>query len=328
LKYLVVGFGSIGKRHVGNIRIIDPDAEITLWHTRSRHATGSAGVEREVFCYEDAVSPKPDIAIIANPASAHIPIAQKFSREGIDIFIEKPLSSSMDGIADLLQIQKSIGNRIMVGYNFRFHPALKVLKQCITEGKIGKLVSIRAEVGQYLPDWRPGTDYRLSVSAQKELGGGAVLELSHEIDYTRWLAGEITSVMSMTDHVSDLDIDVEDSAEIILRFSSGTLGSIHLDMIQRTPARSCKVIGTLGTAIWDGMSDSVMIYTTETNQWNQANPAGKADRNLMYLAEMEHFISCCRNRNEPAVTISDGKRVLEIALAALESSRGKRCIAV
>lgn len=328
MKFLIVGLGSIGKRHLNNIRIIDPEAKITIWHTRSRQEIEPAGVVREVFCYEDAISPKPDIAIIANPASAHIPIAQKLSQEGIDLFIEKPLSSTMEGISELLQIQKISGNLIIVGYNFRFHPALNVLKQCITEGKIGKLVGIRAEVGQYLPDWRPGTDYRLSVSAQKELGGGVILELSHEIDYTRWLAGEITSVMSMTDHVSDLDIDVEDSAEIILKFSSGALGSIHLDMIQRTPARSCKVIGTLGTAIWDGASDSVMIYTIETNQWNQANPVGKTDRNRMYLSEMEHFISCCRNRNEPDVTISDGKRVLEIALAALESSKNKRCIAV
>jgi len=328
LKFLIVGLGSIGKRHLDNIRIIDPDAEITIWHTRSRRGTGQAGVAREVFCNEEAISLKPDIAIIANPASAHIPIAQKLSQEGIDLFIEKPLSSTIEGINELLQIQKTTGNLIMVGYNLRFHPALKMLKQCITEGKIGKLVSIRAEVGQYLPDWRPGTDYRLSVSAQKELGGGAVLELSHEIDYTRWLAGEITSVMSMTDHVSDLDIDVEDSAEIIMSFSSGALGSIHLDMTQRTPARFCKVIGTLGTAIWDGASDSVMIFTTETNQWNQTNPVGKTDRNSLYLSEMEHFISCCRNRNEPAVTVSDGKRVLEIALAALESSRDKRCIAV
>lgn len=328
MKFLIVGLGSIGKRHLDNIRIIVPDAEITVWHTASHRRTGQAGVAREVFCYEDAMSPKPDIAIIANPASVHIPIAQKLSQAGIDLFIEKPLSSTMEGISKLLQIQKISGNLIMVGYVFRFHPALNVLKRCINEGKIGKMISIRAEVGQYLPNWRPGTDYRLSVSAQKELGGGAVLELSHEIDYTRWLAGEITSVMSMTAHMSDLEIDVEDSAEIILRFSSGALGSIHLDMIQRTPARFCKVIGTLGTAIWDGTSDSVMVYTTETNQWNQANSLGKTDRNQMYLAEMEHFISCCKDRNEPAVTVSDGKRVLEIALAALESSRDKRCIAV
>jgi predicted dehydrogenase len=328
LKYLIVGFGSIGKRHVNNIRIIDPGAEISLWHTRSHIAAHPAGVACEVFCYDDAISQKPDIAIITNPASDHIPIAQKLSQKGIDLFIEKPLSSSMDGVNELLQIQKISGNLIMVGYNFRFHPAFILLKQCIAQGKIGKLVSIRAEVGQYLPDWRPGTDYRLSVSAQKSLGGGAVLELSHEIDYTRWLAGEITSVMSMTDHVSDLDIDVEDSAEIILKFSSCALGSIHLDMIQRFPARSCKMIGTLGTAIWDGTSDSVMLYTTETNQWNQIYSIEKTNRNRMYLAEMEHFISCCRSRKEPAVTVSDGKRVLEIALAALESSRDKRCITV
>ena len=323
-----MGLGSIGKRHLDNIRILDPEADITIWHTHSHRGSGSAGPAREVFCFNDAIAKKPDIAIIATPASVHIPVAQALAREGIDLFIEKPLSATMEGISELLRIQKTTRNLIMVGYNLRFHPAIHALKQCITEGKIGKLTGIRAEVGQYLPDWRPGTDYRQSVSAQKELGGGAVLELSHEIDYTRWLAGEVTSVMSMTDHVSDLDIDVEDSAEIIMRFSSGALGSIHLDMIQRSPSRSCKVIGTLGTALWDGTSDCVMLFTPETNQWNPVNPGGKIDRNHMYLAEMEHFIACCRNRTEPSVTISDGKRVLEIALAALESSREKRCITI
>jgi predicted dehydrogenase len=328
LKFLIVGFGSIGRRHLDNLRTLDPDGEVTIWHTRSRHEVGLAGVAREVFCFEDAISPKPDLAIIANPASAHITLAQKLARAGIDLFIEKPVSSTIDGIAELQQIQKSTGTLIMVGYNLRFHTPLAILKQCLTKGRIGRLLSIRAEVGQYLPDWRPGTDYRKSVSANKELGGGAVLELSHEIDYTRWLAGEITSVMSMTEHVSDLEIAAEDSAEIIVRFSSGILGSIHLDMVQRSPARSCKLIGTSGTAVWDGMSDSVQVFTSETCQWNEANLSGKQDRNLMYLAELEHFIACCKNRTEPAVTLSDGKRVLEIALAALDSSHNKRCVSV
>ncbi len=327
MKFLIVGFGSIGKRHLANLRILDPNGEITLWHTHSRTEHKITGV-REVFCLEDALSPRPDIAIIANPASAHLPVALKLAREGIDLFIEKPLSSTLDGIAELQQILEKTGSLVMVGYNFRFNPALAELKRCITDGTIGRVLCIRAEVGQYLPDWRTGTDYRQSGSAQNELGGGAVLELSHEIDYSRWLGGEIESVMSMTDHVSDLEIDVEDIAEITMRFSSGAIGSVHLDLFQRTPSRTCKVVGTLGTAVWDGMSDTVMVFTTGTGQWIRMNPAGKSDRNQMYISEMEHLIACCRNRTKPVVSLSDGNRVLEIALAARESSVTGRCVAL
>lgn len=328
MKYLIVGFGSIGKRHADNIRTIDPDAEITLWHTRAGHAIRPDGITREVFCCDDALASQPDIAVIASPASTHIPFAQGLAREGIDLFLEKPVSSTMDGIPELLDIQKRSGIIIAVGYNFRFHTPLRMVRQCISVGCIGRLIGIRAEVGQYLPDWRPGMDYRQSVSAQKALGGGAVLELSHEIDYVRWLAGEISSVMSLSGCISDLEMDVEDSAEIIVNFSSGALGNIHLDMVQRVPSRSCKVIGTGGTVVWDGASDSVMLYTAESPEGIMVYPPKKIDRNQMYHAEMEHFISCCRNRTEPAVPLSEGVRVLEVALAALKSSQEKRCIAL
>jgi len=328
LKYLIAGLGSIGRRHLENLRILDPEGEITIWHTHSPKRAGLAGGVREVFSFEDAIRQKPDIAILATPASTHIPLAQKLAGAGIDIFIEKPVSSTHEGLAELRQIQDANGILIMVGYNLRFHPPLGVLKQCLNEGKIGRLLSIRVEVGQYLPEWRPGTDYRTSVSAKTELGGGAILELSHEIDYARWLAGDVTTVMSMAERVSDLEIDGEDLAEIILRFSSGALGSIHLDMVQRSPSRSCKMVGTLGTAIWDGMSDSVQVFTTETRQWTEVNPAGKQDRNQMYLDELDHFLTCCRTRKDPTISLTDGARALEIALAVLESSRTKRSVSL
>jgi predicted dehydrogenase len=216
----------------------------------------------------------------------------------------------------------------MVGYNLRFHLPLQELKQCVREGRIGKLLSIRAEVGQYLPEWRPGTDYRASVSARRDLGGGAVLELSHELDYVLWLAGEATSVTAQAGRLSDLEIDVEDTADIILKFASGAQGSIHLDMVQQPSTRCCKVVGTEGTVTWDGTTDAVMYYSNATGHWTPLNPGQKTDRNQMYIAELEHFFTCIRNRNEPLVTTTDGKRVLELALAILQSSREQRSIAL
>ena len=330
MRYLIVGLGSIGKRHLRNIYEIDAKAQVTIWHTRCKRNgknTTDSYPERIVYSFEEAIEPKPDVALITTPSSEHIMISKRLAREGIDLFIEKPISSSMAGVDDLLQIQKIHKILIMVGYNLRFHPPLQILRQCLIDGKIGKIISIRAEVGQYLPEWRPGTDYRTSVSGRSELGGGAVLELSHELDYVRWLAGEVTSVTAMMDHISDLEIDVEDTAEIILRFRSGALGSIHLDMVQRPSIRSCKVVGSNGTAIWEGITDSVKLFpATTTGQWSFLHPEQKVDRNQMYIAELQHFFSCIKERKDPLVNGAEGKRVLQIALAALQSSKEQRWI--
>ncbi len=282
--------------------------------------------DRVVYSFEEAMDPKPDAAFITIPASSHIPVAIQFAREGIDLFIEKPISSSLSGIDELFRIQKIHNTLIMVGYNLRFHPPLQILKHCIEDGRIGKLLSIRAEVGQYLPEWRPGTDYRSSVSARSELGGGAVFELSHELDYTLWLAGDVRSVSAQTSHLSDLEIDVEDTAEIILIFANGAMGSIHLDMVQRPSNRNCRVLGMEGTLTWDGTTDAVMLYSNATGQWSTIHPGQKTDRNRMYISELEHFFACIRERKEPLVTGTEGKRVLQLALAVLQSSREQRSI--
>ena len=135
------------------------------------------------------------------------------------------------------------------------------MRKALHQGHIGRVQSVRAEVGQYLPDWRPGIDCRQTASAQQALGGGALLELSHEIDYVRWLIGEIREVTARIARLSDLEIDVEDCAEIILTFENGTIGGPHLDMIQRAPTRTCRLIGSDGTLVWDGLTSHVARYS-------------------------------------------------------------------
>jgi predicted dehydrogenase len=329
LRYLLVGLGSIGKRHLANIRKTDPQGSVTIWHThtqKSGSSDGSTAGARVVYSFDEAIQPRPDIALITSPSSTHIPIAKKFVSEKIDLFIEKPLSIDLDGTSELLALATANDVRIIVGYNFRYHRPLQILKQCIDEGKIGRIISIHAEVGQYLPEWRPGTDYRTSVSARRALGGGAVLELSHELDYVRWFAGEVTTVTAVTDHISSLEIDVEDTAEIILRFENGAMGSVHLDMVQRVPHRHCRVIGSKGTITWDGNTDAVMLYTAAEGKWTAVHQTEKLDRNVMYIEELQQAVRCVRERGTPVVSGEDGRRVLEIALAALQSSREQRCI--
>ena len=331
VRALVVGLGSIGRRHVRNLKQLEPEAEIIVW--RRPHSGNDLGdtaplVDGVVTSREEALTLGADVALITNPAPFHVPCAIDLARSGTHIFVEKPLSHTLEGVDALLDDCRARALVLMVGYNFRFYKPLQLARQALADGRIGPLVSIRAEVGQYLADWRPGTDYREGVSARKDLGGGVLLELSHELDYVGWLGGEVESVYAQTGRLSDLDIDVEDTAEVVLRFACGAIGSVHLDMVQRPTTRCCRIVGTQGTLTWDGMSHQVRLYSPTTDSWRDIHPAGDMDRNEMYLEELRHFLECVRHQRQPVVTGQDGRRVLEISIGAKRSSGEMRAVAL
>lgn len=331
MRLLVVGLGSMGRRHLTNLRRLAPDADITVWrqHARPQDALPAPPeADRVVFRLGDALASRPEAAVVACPTSFHVQTATALAERGVHLLIEKPLSHTLTGVDVLLDVCRGRDLVALVGYVLRFHPPLRVIRQAIMEERIGRVVGVRAEVGQYLPEWRPGTDYRRGVSAREDLGGGAVLELSHELDYVRWLVGEVEAVGAQLARLGNLELDVEDTAEITLRFRNGAVGSVHLDMVQRAPTRSCRVIGTEGTLTWDGSAHQVRVYTASTGAWSDLCPAAEIDRNEMYLAEMRHFLDCVNGKSSPEVPGEEGRRVLEIALAAKQSSREQRVVAV
>jgi predicted dehydrogenase len=324
LKALVVSGGSIGRRHIANLRTLEPSAHITLWrqHTAPGEAPdGIPGTDRIVYSLPDALTSDPDLAIVAGPATMHVETGLALAAVDIPLLVEKPLSHERQGAGQLVAFCRARRIALMMGYNLRFYGPLQRLQRAVAEGQIGRVISIRAEVGQYLPDWRPDQDYRQGVSARSELGGGVVFELSHELDYVCWLAGDVQSVMSMAGRLGDLDIDVEDVAEILLRFQSGAIGSIHLDMVQRCLTRSCRVIGTEGTLVWNGLDHSVRVWRAGASGWEDLCPPSSLQRNDMYLNELRHFLDCVRDGREPAVSGEDGLRAMDVALAVKESAR-------
>ncbi len=325
MRYLIVGLGAIAKRHVQNIRAIDPDAHIVAWR-RKQTGPGDANIDGVVTTLAAAVASKPQVALITNPAPFHIEAGLSLAQHGVHLFIEKPLSDRLEGIDQLIELCHEKGLTLMVGYNFRFYPPFQAMRQALLEGKIGRPLSIRAQVGQYLPDWRPGTDYRESVSAQKTLGGGVVLELSHELDYVRWLMGEVDTVSAHLAHVSDLKIDVEDIAEITLGFSGGAIGNVHMNMVQSPVTRSCQIVGSEGTVAWDQNCNQVRLFSADNQVWRDICPARQIDRNESYLEEMRHFIDCVNGGRSPEVDGEVGRRVLEIALAAKRSSQDQSTV--
>lgn len=330
MKILIVGLGNIGKRHLNNLNSIVPEASIAIWrHKKNNLPSGDNLLKYKlVYNLQEALSQKPDAVVISNPAPFHTEISIEFAKKGAHLFIEKPLSNRLDNISELKNICQKQNLVSMVGFNFRFYRPFQIIKKALENNQIGRILSFRAEVGQFLPDWRPGNNYRDSVSARKELGGGAIFELCHEIDYIKWFVGEIKTISSLSGSISDLNLEVEDTADIIIETENGAVGSIHLDMVDRASNRSCRIIGTEGTLLWDFSNHHVRLFTANTGEWSELCSRENIDRNEMYILELKHFLDCIQTKKTPVTGIDDGRRVLEIALAIKKSCKEKRAIEI
>ena len=321
---LVVGCGSIGQRHIRNLRelgvqrILAVDTAPDSLNRASQlaaHAYNNLGA---------ALAAGPDAAIVSTPPHLHLAAARAALETGLRLLIEKPIAASLDGVDAVLDLAARDERILCVGYNLRFHGGLRKVKSLLQSGAIGRLLTLRAEFGQYLPDWRPGRDYRELYNARADEGGGIALDGSHEIDYARWLAGEIVSIYAITEKVSDLEMDAEDVALLTLRFASGAVGQIHLDCVARGYKRGCRLVGTTGSLEWDFKAGVHLLAAGGVEERFPIIP----DTNDMYFDELRHFLACSKGGESPLATGADARRALEIALAARRSSKERREIAV
>lgn len=313
MKFLIAGFGSIGRRHLRNLLALG-HTDIVLYRSgRSTLPTDEiAGIPVETDI-NAALAHKPDAVIVANPTALHMDVAIPAAEAGCSIFLEKPVADTLERVDDLRAALKRGGGRALVGFQFRFHPGLQMAARLLGEGAIGKPVSARAHWGEYLPDWHPWEDYRNTYAARADLGGGVVRTLCHPLDYLRWLMGEVAQVQAFSGHISGLELDVEDTAEIGLRFASGALGSVHLNYVQRPPQHTLQIIGDNGTLYWDNTDGGLRVYQPATQTWMQYNVPEGFERNVMFLDETRHFIDVVRGTAEPLCSLEDGIRVLELA---------------
>jgi predicted dehydrogenase len=325
VKILIAGYGSIGRRHFHNLQAL---GEQDILFYRSGRST-LPDDELKGFVVETdlhaALSHRPEAVIVANPTALHLDVALPAAEAGCSLFLEKPVSHTLDRLSELEAVLRRQSAMVLVGYQFRFHPGLRQVKLLVDEGAIGRLVSARAHWGEYLPAWHPWEDYRQGYSARDDLGGGVVLTLSHPLDYLRWLFGEVTSLWAFTGQLSGLDLSVEDTAEIGLRFTGGGLGSLHLDYCQRPPSHRLELVGTHGTIRWDNADGAVQLYRLGQDQWSHFPPPPGFERNTLFLDQMRHFLAVVRGEAFPLCTLNDGLQALRLALAVHRSgSQGKR----
>lgn len=324
---LIVGCGSIGRRHLANLKKIGiKDLIICDTNkTRLNKVSREFGIQRKYRDYKKALFENTNInvAVICVPTNLHVPTALFLAQKGINLMIEKPLSHNRDNVDRLLGIVKKKKLICMMAMCYRFHSGYLKSKDLITRGAIGKIYSANLFGGYYLPYWHPKMDYRKEYSAKKPGGGGVILT-NHSLDILRWLFGEISEVGCFYNKVSNLEIDTEDAAVFILRSQSGILISLYCDFLQRISQHKLTVVGELGNIECDLIENKINIFNIKTKKWRKINYKFKV--NDMYLKEMRYFIDCLLKNKKPSVNLLEGRNTLELALAAKKSQKMKKII--
>ena len=318
MKFLIAGFGSIGRRHFRNLKALGQEDIVLLRSNRSTLETDEImGVPVETSI-EAALAHHPDGLIVANPTALHLDVAIPAAKAGCDILIEKPVSDSLERMDELQNALDANKKQLLVGFQFRFHPGLRQAKKLIDDGALGRVLFARSHWGEYLPDWHPWEDYRKGYAARKDLGGGVVRTLSHPVDYMRWMLGEVEEVSALTGHISDLELTgVEDMGEMQFHHAGGAISTVHVNYFQRPPRHDLEIIGTDGTIRWDNTDGICRWWTKSPEEWQAHTLPVGFDRNDLFMAETAHFIDMVKNGTPSSCTLHDGIRVQEILTEVL-----------
>jgi predicted dehydrogenase len=337
-KFLIAGLGSIGRRHFRNLIALG-QKDILLLRTGKATLPEDelAGYPVETDIREALEKHRPDAVIVANPTSLHLDIAIPAAEAGCAILLEKPVSHSLERLDVLQRAAEQSGSKILVGFQFRYHPTLNQARELIQSNAIGRILTVHAHWGEYLPQWHPWEDYRRSYAARRELGGGVIVTLAHALDYLRSLLGEVDSLWSFNGHISPLEVDVEDVAEIGLKFAGGAVGGVHVNYFQRPPVHRWEIVGTEGTLHWDNAQGLLHLYRMPDPFGSYSDhphaatpetffPPDDFERNHLFLAQTRHFIDVVRREAEPVCTLQDGVQALRLGLAAYESQKTGRVV--
>ena len=327
--FVITGGGSIGKRHLKNLISLNINKEnIFVLEPREDRVSEikSLGIDnclKDIREFDD-ISIK--AAIICSPTSYHIDQAIYFANKKADLMIEKPLSRDLlniDKLKDIVSKNKLI---TFIAYIFRFAPSIKYLKEILEKKVIGEIFFVRGEFSEYLPDWHPYEKYNSFYMAQKQLGGGSILDQSHIMDLVHYLFGNFKSVMAFNNKVSGLEIEADDIAEMIVELKSGILASIHTDIFGRKHSKSLEIKGSKGNIHWDFYKNTVSVYDAETKTSKIETNFDK-DFNKVYIEELKYFINCSDKNIQAEPNLDVGIDTMKLILSSEDSQKsGKKVI--
>jgi predicted dehydrogenase len=313
---LLVGYGSIGRRHLTNLHSLG----VTDWAVVH---TGQGTLPLEVPCaariYSDL--PKalenevPSFAVIANPTSLHIDAALACTNAGCGLLIEKPISHSLEGVDELAAATTAMDTKLLVGFQFRFHPALMRIRDLLRSGSMGAPLHARVIWAEHLPSWHPWENWRKSYAARAELGGGVHHTICHPFDYLRMLFGDPVTLFATLARGGPLELPVAEAADVVLCFSESFSAQVHLDFWCRPPMHRMDLICSEGSIHWDYMTGSLEVRSTNREGCQvEAFPSVTA-RNELFLNEARHFLGVLRGSEDSGCSLEDGIAVVRICEA-------------
>ena len=324
MKILLIGFGSIGKRHLGNLFYLGyTDVDVVTSNTVLPEPYACLSLYRSL---KDAIAVSTyDTAILCTPTAQHTPaILQLLQAQVYRIYIEKPVSHSLDDLDLIVSLASRYSNKIVVGFDLHFDLGLQKVKELLVQQTIGKIISINAQVGQYLPDWRPAEDYRQGMSARVGTGGGVMLDLVHEFNYVTWLAGPVKTVAAFYNNSGSLQIETEDIAEVLLQFQNGAIGTIHLDYLQPLLVRNCLITGAEGSIKWN-LANNIVEWINQQKEFFTYNYEG-FERNERFIQIMKSFLEDAPD--DRLTNLHAGIESLQLVLAAKKSNDTQQFVMV
>lgn len=310
-KVAVIGLGNIATRHRRNLKSLFPNAELLVMSASGRipkeTISDSDGIVASV---EALIKANVELVIVASPASFHAQHSIPLIEASIPTLIEKPVTTTRE---DTIAIQKAIDKYrtpVAVGYCLRYLPSAQKLKVLLDRKAVGTLYNAHIETGQYLPDWRPNKDYKDCVSANEKLGGGALFELSHELDYAQWLLGPLALQHAILRSSDELGLKVEDIADVLATTESGAVANIHLDFLQRKPYRQCRFVGSKGRIDWDLIQNQLILITAAETKVLYSEPVW--DKNQMYLAMITDFIQMITHQPHNCIEVGEAALTIDL----------------
>ncbi len=311
MKILFFGLGSIGIRHAKLIKQLYPSYELFAYRTWNGQLNNQELSYITSFNdLQKAYSIKPDVVFITNPTSFHVKTAILAANNNCHLFIEKPLSNSKEGIEELISIVNKKKLISLIGCNMRFHPIILKIKNMLLNKNYGRILNFYVRCGSYLPNWRPQQDYSKSYSARKELGGGVMLDLIHEIDYSQWLFGDFIQINGRRSKLSNLKIETEDFAEMLITTDRNIYGYIQLDYFSIRPERIITIVFENAIIKGDLINNSLYIYFNGKEIIEKVN----IDRNYTYKQQLKYFFDCIDKGIKTFNSIEEGYKVLKYVL--------------
>ena len=328
MKLAIVGLGSIGRRHLGNFNTVGVET-LTAWDLSAdaRKAAVAQFPFAKITDTLEAALDGADGVVVCTPPDSHLRLGQMALARNAHVMMEKPLTLTTAGVDEFLRACDAKNIRVLTAYCWRYWPAMLLAEKLMKENRIGTLRAARTEYAYHLlTRYPPGKDYRQFYMADAKQGGGCLLDESHAIDYMRWLCGEIVEVSALVDQISSLEITGDDIADLTVRFASGAIGNIHMNLFAWNMQCHFEFTGEAGVLQWRRSENEIRVFDAKKNSW-EIFPFTQ-QLNDMYIEEARHFVAVVRGEAKPACDGWDGLRTMLVIEAAQRSAAEKRWVKV